>query len=218
MGLARGVTLAGLVLALTACSEGLPRSVSPIEEGAEQSLAGEELLDALADGGLVLYLRHTETTEGGVDSVDTLGDCSAQRELSDKGRADARQIGEAIRELDIPVGRVVASPFCRTVETAELAFDDEVTTDPALLALASTAKAGDTDPRREAAALALIATEPEDGTNTVLVGHVSNVEPVTGVAPEEGGTAVFRPDGAGRVTLVAEVPPDGWQRLAEEHG
>ena len=210
----RCAALAALVLALAACgTEATPPAASPTA----QLLEGEALLGVLAEGGLVLYLRHTETTEGGVDSVDTLGDCTAQRELSDEGRADAREIGEAIRALDVPVGRVIASPFCRTVETAELAFD-EVTTDPALLALASTAKAGDTDPRRtEAAALALIASEPADGTNTVLVGHVSNVQPVTGVAPEEGGTAVFRPDGSGRVTLVGEVPPQGWQRLADEH-
>jgi phosphohistidine phosphatase SixA len=45
-----------------------------------------------------------------------------QRNLTDGGRADARAIGAAIRSLGIPIGEVLASPFCRTRETAELIF------------------------------------------------------------------------------------------------
>ena len=175
-------------------------------------LTGDRLVEALRDGGLVLYLRHTETTSSGVDSLDALGDCAAQRELTDFGREDARQIGRAFDELDIPVGDVVASPFCRTVETAELAFGD-VRTDRGLLALDSLE-----DPDERAAAQEagrrLVAAEPEDGENTVLVGHISNVRPITGATAEEGGTLVFRPDGDGGFSLVGEVAPQGWQRLA----
>jgi phosphohistidine phosphatase SixA len=49
-------------------------------------------------------------------------DGARQRNLTDAGRADARAIGAAIRALGIPIGRVLASPFCRTRETAELIF------------------------------------------------------------------------------------------------
>jgi hypothetical protein len=35
---------------------------------------------------------------------------------------NSRAIGEAIRALDVPIGPVLASPLCRTVETAVLAF------------------------------------------------------------------------------------------------
>ena len=49
-------------------------------------------------------------------------DCDNQRPLTDKGRAEAREIGAAFRELKIPVARVLASPRCRTMETAMLAF------------------------------------------------------------------------------------------------
>lgn len=198
-----------LALLLTGCS-GLG---SPEPEG---PLTGERLVDALRDGGLVLYLRHTETTEGGVDSVDTLGDCSAQRELSDAGRQDAREIGEALSELEVPVATVLASPFCRTVETAELAFD-EVGTDDALLALASTGQSTAEQDAAQERVRELLAEEPPEGENVVLVGHISNVGPVTGTSPAEGGTVVFRPGGDG-FRLVAEVPPQGWQRLAEQHG
>jgi phosphohistidine phosphatase SixA len=41
-----------------------------------------------------------------------------QRNLTDKGRAEAREIGAHVKRLGIPVDEVLASPFCRTVETA----------------------------------------------------------------------------------------------------
>ena len=49
-------------------------------------------------------------------------DCASQRNLTDKGRGEARAIGEHVKRLGIPIGTVLASPFCRTMETARLAF------------------------------------------------------------------------------------------------
>src|SRR3989441_12350799 len=49
-------------------------------------------------------------------------DCANQRNLIDRGRSDARAAAAAIRHLGVPVERVLASPFCRTVETAQLLF------------------------------------------------------------------------------------------------
>jgi phosphohistidine phosphatase SixA len=194
------------LLLLTACAQ-----VEPPEP--EGPLSGARLVEALRDGGLVVYLRHTETTEGGTDDPTKPSDCAAQRKLSEKGKQDARLIGEAFQKLDLPVGEVIASPYCRTRETAELAFD-EVRTDPAMLPLPGVGAPGQ-DAAFDAAKQ-LVAEEPEDGTLTVLVGHISVIEPVTGATPEEGGAAVFRPDGEGEFRIVAEVAPGGWQRLAEQ--
>ncbi len=85
--------------------------------------AGATLLSALRAGGYVLYFRHTATDFGQNDEKMTgFEDCANQRNLTDAGRADARAIGAAIRSLGIPIGDVLASPFCRTRETAELIF------------------------------------------------------------------------------------------------
>lgn len=48
--------------------------------------------------------------------------CSTQRNLSEEGRRHARRIGEEFRKRQIPVGRVLSSPWCRCQETARLAF------------------------------------------------------------------------------------------------
>lgn len=209
-------------LLLVACGASAPERAAPdapattAPSPSPALLTGRALLDALRGGGFVLYLRHTETTEGGVDAIASLGDCSRQRELSDAGRQDAREIGVALDRLGVPVGTVLASPFCRTTETATLAFGS-TGTDEGLLAFASTGNTEQTERLMERGR-ALLAAQPAAGTNTVLVGHVTNLSPLTGVSPEEGGTAVFRPDGDGSFPLVGEVGPQGWQALARDEG
>ena len=199
MRAARG--LLTLLVALTAScgAADQPETVRP--------LVGAELVEALRGGGHVLYLRHAQTPEDGTDQPGSLGDCSRQRLLDDAGRADARALGEAVRALDVPVGEVLASPFCRTVETAELAFGRAEEEDGLLT------PTPDTRGRTTSALRRLLSTVPEDGENTVLVGHLTNLRLLSTASPDEGGTVVFRPDGEGFV-LVGSVPPQGWQERA----
>ena len=197
---ARGLLL-GLVVVLTAscaAADG-PETVRP--------LVGAELVEALRGGGYVLYLRHAQTPEDGTDQPGSLGDCSRQRLLDDAGRADARALGEAVRALEVPVGEVLASPYCRTVETAELAFGRAEEEDGLLTPTPGTRG------RTTGALRRLLSTVPDDGENTVLVGHLTNLRLLSTASPDEGGTVVFRPDGEGFV-LVGSVPPQGWQERA----
>jgi phosphohistidine phosphatase SixA len=196
------------LLLLTGCSA----VEAPEPEG---PLSGKRLVEELRDGGYVIVIRHTATEEGGVDDPTKLADCAPQRELTDEGRQQARDLGKAIEELDIPVGRAIASPYCRTKETAELAFGAEaIDTDEALLPLPGTGKPGNDEAIAEAADI--VGRKTRKGTNTAVVTHISVIEPVTGATPEEGGSAVFAPEGGGEFRLVAEVPPGGWQRLLDQ--
>lgn len=79
------------------------------------------LLGQLREGGHVLVFRHA-ITEPKTDRVESVRTCATQRRLTDEGRAQARAIGRDVRALGIPIGEVRASPFCRTRETARLAF------------------------------------------------------------------------------------------------
>jgi broad specificity phosphatase PhoE len=198
------VATAAVLASCGAVSE--PETVRP--------LAGAALVQALRDGGHVLYLRHTATPPEAVDQPDPLGDCSRQRLLSEAGRADAVALGRAVRELGVPVGEVRASPFCRTVDTARLAFGGqpgvEVRTDDGLV---SPAPDGEQRVRTTARLRQLLRTVPDDGTNVVLVGHLTNLRLLSRASPEEGGTVLLRPDGEG-FSLVGQVPPQGWQDLA----
>src|SRR6187455_3188538 len=78
-------------------------------------------IKALRGGGHVIVFRHGATH---ADQADTdplnLANVAKQRQLNDQGRALAREIGEAMRKLQIPVGQVQTSMFYRAIETGTL--------------------------------------------------------------------------------------------------
>src|SRR5437762_8473656 len=81
-----------------------------------RELAPAQLLAELRKGGYILYFRHTATDFSKNDEgMKSFEDCANQRNLIDKGRAEARAAGVAIRRLGIPVERVLASPLFPTV-------------------------------------------------------------------------------------------------------
>lgn len=61
--------------------------------------AGVEAVDALLrEGGNVLLIRHAATVSGVGDPPGfRVDDCSTQRNLSDRGRADAQRLGERLQ-------------------------------------------------------------------------------------------------------------------------
>jgi len=171
-------------------------------------MPGTQLLSELRKGGYVVYFRHT-STDFSRDDVRSKSDddCDNQRPLTDKGRGEARQIGVALRELKIPVGQVLASPRCRTLETAMLAFGraekaDEARGGPA------------TDSERYAPVRALLSTPVKPGANLVIASHGNPFFAVAG-APylAEGEAAVIRPLGKD-FEIVARVRHDAWHALA----
>jgi len=190
----------------------LPSGVPAQQPSSEpvHELSGPALLSALRAGGFVLYFRHTSTDFGqNDDSMTTFEDCAKQRNLTDKGRDEARAIGAAIRELRIPVDRVLASPFCRTVETAMLAFGKAGKT----LDLRGW-PTSNTDPDRYAPLRRHLAAPPTAGTNTVLVGHGNPFRAVAGPPHlTEGEAAVIRPLDGEKFEIAARIPVQGWTDL-----
>ncbi|MBX3605750.1 MAG: histidine phosphatase family protein [Piscinibacter sp.] len=80
------------------------------------------VLRELRAGGALL-LRHTQTTPGVGDPPGwTLGRCASQRNLDDSGIAHARRIGAWFAAQGLEVSQVRNSPWCRTRDTARLAF------------------------------------------------------------------------------------------------
>ena len=173
-----------------------------------------EVVDRLRDGGYVVFLRHAATDHSQKDRLGVpLTDCRGQRNLNDAGRAQAKSIGEAWRALELPVGDVLSSGYCRTRETAELAFG-RATIVPALTGIP--AEMVGTYSGRVRALRRLLGTKPPDGENTVIVGHIANLEAATKVEIEEGDAAVFKPQGESRYRLVAALPASAWPQLVEQ--
>jgi phosphohistidine phosphatase SixA len=170
-------------------------------------LAGKDLVAALRRGGYVIFFRHaaTDMTERDTD----LSRCETQRNLNAQGRAEARAIGAAFRTLGVPVGQVLSSGYCRARDTAQLAFGRaELVRDISGLPESQREQ-------RAAALRKLLATEPEAGTNTVLVSHGFNITAAAQITIGEGEAAIFAPGGENGFTLVARVRPNEWAALVE---
>ena len=205
-----------LLAALTGCGGDQPDPVGTTGSGVPSTLAKQpgdrDLVARLRQGGNVIFIRHTATEATQDDPSPDLADPSTQRNLSDDGRVQARQLGRAIRRLRIPVGLVLASPYARTRETAELAFGrDRVRVTHDLL---NEAFPGTDDEDLARRLRRLFATRPPAGQNTVLVSHGFNLQGAMGLSVAEGESAVFAPGEAGRSSLVARITVEEWQRLA----
>ena len=171
------------------------------------------VLSELRKGGYVIYFRHgpTDLTGANDESSDLLK-CETQRNLSAAGREQAKQIGNAFRSLRIPVGTVTASPFCRTRDTAKLAFGRYTVSDDLRFAIG--ADAGET--ARFAESLhRMLSTAPAKATNTVIVSHTANLREAAGIWPKPEGVAyVFRPLPGGMFEAIAMVLPEDWSTVA----
>jgi histidine phosphatase superfamily protein (branch 1) len=177
-----------------------------------RQLAGPALLAALREGGYVIYFRHTSTDFGQNDDRMTgYEDCARQRNLTDVGRAEARAIGAAIRALGIPIGRVLASPFCRTRETAELIFGR------ATVSNAVRGGPAQVDDDRYAGLKTLFATPVSGGVDLAIVSHGNPYRAIVG-GPylAEGEAAVIEPRAEQGFRVVAQVRKDEWPGLSAQ--
>lgn len=181
-----------------------------------QDLKGAALLAELKKGGYIIYFRHFETGADFADQVTAkIEDCWTQRQVNGAGFRDARRIGKFIYTQKIPVGRVVASPFCRTWESANMAFGRHERID-ALKILPAKDYSPEENAVMKAGLLPFVATAPAAGTNVVVMAHDDNLTAAGGPLLEvQGEAAVIKPDGKGGFTTVARIKPDQWTLLAK---
>jgi len=205
-----------LVLALSmAFSAAGATSAQPARPaaGAVQPTHGDQkevaLVEQLLRGGLVLYFRHerTELERTQDDRPLDLSDCAKQRVLSAAGYVSAQNTGEALRLIGVPIGAVISSPLCRSVDTAKAAFG-RADIDPRLRGGdLDTGRTGDNhwrDIRRVAA------EHPTPGANLVLVSHYLHTALQPGVNLAEGDAAVFRPAAKGDLILLGTISSQRW--------
>jgi phosphohistidine phosphatase SixA len=187
---------------------------TPTTTPAPTALSGVALVEALRDGGYIFYFRHAATDFSQTDTDrQNLENCATQRNLSDTGRADSQRIGEAIRALGIPIGEVLASAYCRTRQTAELAFGRATVSNDIL-----SPYSGDPGTLKEAL-LKRLATGVPTGSNLVLVAHQRNLSDAVAITLAEGEAAIFQP-GVGKdgYTLIARVRVADWVTLITAAG
>ena len=172
----------------------------PIVDPAKE-LKGTALVEALRKGGFVLYMRHTEAGSP-AEKCD-------ENSLSVVGTENARIVGAALRELNIPIGAVHSSVPCRANVTA-CTLDVgkvEITEDLNPVAPREGFDIGAARTKR-------LNEMPTAGTNTVLVSHLhGSRKKEEWVHLQLGEIIVFRPDANANAEPVARIPVAGWAAL-----
>jgi broad specificity phosphatase PhoE len=177
------------------------------------------LLAPLKQGGYVLVFRHVATDDSQKDVYPfNFDDMKAQRQLSDQGRAIARQVGAAIRKLGVPVGEVYTSRLNRAVETGKLLFDTDVKPVDALTDSSAGIASGMANPaggnaKAGRALRELVDAPPRAGTNNMLVTHKTNITDAFGKEAsdvQEGEALIYKASAAGPAIFVARVKAADW--------
>lgn len=166
-------------------------AVSFFSTFAQQSSAADDpLWETLKKGGFVILMRNTVVDEGlGDPKGYKVADCATQLNLNEKSRAEAKKIGEEFKKRKIPIKQVLTSAFCRTKETAQLAFGKADVWE----ALNSFYDKPDRKSEQTRMLHQRMEIPPKDGTNLVLVTHGYNIVSATGLNPDPGDMLIVAP-------------------------
>ena len=88
------------------------------------SLSSEKIINSLKDGRKIVFIRHAIAPGNGDPDNFDITDCSTQRNLNDKGRAQSKIIGEFFKSNKILFDKVLTSEWCRCKDTGIIAFGD----------------------------------------------------------------------------------------------
>jgi phosphohistidine phosphatase SixA len=151
---------------------------------------------------MVVLMRHTHTSGGNPLTWDESGGCRGERTLTERGKDEARRIGEAFASRGIKPNVVISSPMCRCRLTAEIAFGPSYLTDPVLREIASAN--AEQQAAFETRARELIG--PNRGkTPVVFVSHTPNIDALTLELIDEGDLLVGRTNGSGEIEVLGKI-------------
>jgi phosphohistidine phosphatase SixA len=184
-----------LLLALAMCVSASAQT--PVGAASEQAV-----WQALRSNGVVLF-RHANAPGLSDPPSIKLGDCSTQRNLDDAGREQARQLGNRLRQQGVRVGQLLASQWCRTVDTARLMDVGEVRED-------SNFNSFFVNNARETAQTAAVRPMLLNWTGPgalVVVTHQVNITALTGINPASGEGVVLQKQDD-RLVVVGRIAPN----------
>lgn len=169
--------------------------------GAAHANDSAKLWDALRQGTAFAIMRHALAPGTGDPDNFKVGDCSTQRNLSDTGRKQAREIGARFRSNGITKANVLTSQWCRCRETAELLALGQVKELPSLNSFFQKFEQRET--QTKALRKWLMTSRPKGPL--VLSTHQVNISALTGSYTSSGEIVVAQIDADGKVKVLGSI-------------
>ena len=175
---------------------------SRVDDG--QARENETIWEAVSSGNSVVLMRHALAPGTGDPENFMVDDCSTQRNLSDAGRQQARQIGDLFRENGVEHARVYSSQWCRCLETARLLGLGKVVELPVINSFFREFQ------RREqqTASLRDWLASQDLIEPTILVTHQVNITALTDIFPSSGEMIVIRRLDSGELDVLGRIATD----------
>ena len=127
-------------------------------------------------------------------------------------------MGEALRRLQIPIGKVLSSPTYRALETIRLAQLGQPQV-YSQLGDGGQSMQADSTGKRAAWLQEKVAEIPTAGTDTIIVTHFPNVNEAFGkdaAGVADGEALLFRPNGHGGAVMIGRIKIEEWPQLSAE--
>lgn len=188
------------VIALVAV---LAASLLP-QQAVAQDLAIWDKLKGKNPRGYVLLMRHALAPGVGDPANFRLGECSTQRNLSEEGRQDARDVGAWLKRQQVKISRVESSRWCRALETAKLLDVGKVRANKNLDSLFE-----DADPigSPQTSNIRKRIVEYRNSSGLlILVGHYVNFAALADVGLESGQGVLVRANAKGEIKVMGYSP------------
>jgi phosphohistidine phosphatase SixA len=162
----------------------------------------KDLWQVLKQKNHFALIRHALAPGTGDPPDFTISDCTTQRNLSERGRKQARKIGTLFRERGIHSAEIYSSQWCRCLETATLMNLGPV---HELQILNSFFRQFE---KKEAqtAALKTWINDKEIKAPFILVTHQVNITAFTNIFPGSGEMVIVRKDGGDEFTVLGSIP------------
>jgi len=146
-------------------------------------------------------LRHALAPGTGDPQNFNIRDCATQRNLSEKGRNQARNIGRHFRAKGIDNAEVYSSQWCRCIETATLLDLGPVQE----LEILNSFFRRFENREKQTAALKNWINDKEIRTPLILVTHQVNITAFTDIFPGSGEMVIVRKDGHDEFTSLGSI-------------
>lgn len=177
----------------------------------------DKIINSLQKGGHTIYIRHSP--KDNIVNIDAHDYLSLDKEiqippaffkggcLNFKGKTEAWLIGEIFKKLNIPVGVIYASPTCRTMETAELAFGHVDVVEKFLYAGTFVRGSKESRDIAKKKVMEIIKTVPEAGKNKIISAHGGIISRLGwhNSYPGESGMFIVNHKANGELEVVTEI-------------
>lgn len=164
-----------------------------------------ELVERMKAGGHVLLIRHAFAPGSGDPVHFKIGDCTTQRNLNEKGREQAREIGRWLLNRGIVNADIYSSQWCRCLETARLLGMGPVKELPALNSFFE--RPEDREPNLSVLR-AFLSKQPLEGHLIIMVTHYVTIAGITGEAVSSGNGMLVELTGNGAYRVHGELAFD----------